>query len=193
MHSIHSKLDFMMADKSTVYKVHLQIAHVDRHYYHDHSLTLAKHPSETDSRLMVRILAFALNASESLVFSRGLCHEGEPELYAPRLDGTIEEWIFFGQPDEKWLRKACHRSDRVRVYAYGDRTVPVWWQQNQVQLGRYDNLEVWCLEEDTLEQLVGLIERGMRLKVTVCDDEIWVANESVSVSVSLHQLKGART
>lgn len=108
-----------MAPKATVYKAQLQIADMDRGYYHDHNLTLAQHPSETDARMMLRLLAFALNASDSLQFSKGLCVDDEPELWQKSLSDEIELWVEFGQSDEKWVRKACGRSKQVQLFAYG--------------------------------------------------------------------------
>ena len=104
-----------MALKATVHKAHLQIADMDRHYYQDHSLTLAQHPSETDDRLMVRLLAFALNADEHLQFGKGLSDEEEPDAWIADLTGNLDLWIELGQPDEKRIRKACSRAKQVVV------------------------------------------------------------------------------
>ena len=96
-----------MALKATVYKADLSISDLDRNYYHDHALTLAQHPSETDERMMVRLVAFALNASERLEFGKGLSNEEEPALWRKSLSGDVELWIDVGHPDERRLRKAC--------------------------------------------------------------------------------------
>lgn len=126
-----------MALKATVFKVNLQIADMDRGYYQDHQLTLAQHPSETDGRMMVRLLAFILNASETLSFTKGLCVDDEPELWDKSLSGEVDLWIEFGQADEKWLRKASGRAKAVQLFTYGGRSVPIWWKQNQAALERY--------------------------------------------------------
>ena len=115
-----------MALKATIFKAQLQIADMDRHYYAEHALTLARHPSETDERMMVRLLAFALNADESLEFGKGLSNEDEPALWRKDLTGVIEHWIEVGLPDEKSLRKACGRATQVRLYTYG-RGAAKWW------------------------------------------------------------------
>src|SRR3982750_3888876 len=108
-----------MALKSTILKAELCIADVDRGYYHDHTLTIARHPSETEERVMVRLLAFALHASDALTFGRGLSTEDEPDLWQHDLTGTIESWIDVGLPDERVVRKACGRARDVYVLAYG--------------------------------------------------------------------------
>lgn len=137
-----------MALKATVFKVNLQIADMDRGYYQDHQLTLAQHPSETDGRMMVRLLAFILNASETLSFTKGLCVDDEPELWDKSLSGEVDLWIEFGQADEKWLRKASGRAKAVQLFTYGGRSVPIWWKQNQAALERYKNLKVWNIAEE---------------------------------------------
>ena len=179
-----------MAQKARVIRVQLQIADMQRHYYQDHSLTLAQHPSETDERLLVRILAFALNASEDLVFAKDLSDEGEPELAEYNLHGDIELWIAFGQLDEKWLRKASQKAKRVKVYAYGGRSVPIWWQQNQNGLQRFKNLQVWEFPEASVKEMAGLMERGMQLQCNISEDQIFISNDSSSVTREPVMLKG---
>ena len=116
-----------MALKSTIFKVDLAVADIDRGYYHDHSLTIARHPSETDERMMIRLLAFALHSQDALEFGRGLSAADEPDLWRRDLTGAIEQWIDVGLPDEREVRKACGRAREVYVLAYGGRAVELWW------------------------------------------------------------------
>ena len=104
-----------MALKATIFKADLHIADMARNYYAEHALTVARHPSETDERMMARILAFALNADERLAFGKGLSDADEPDLWQKDLTGAIEHWIEVGQPDEKRLLRACGRAARARV------------------------------------------------------------------------------
>ena len=124
-----------MALKSTVFKAEVQLADLDRQHFGDYSLTLARHPSETDERMMIRLLAFLLNASETLVFGRGLSTEDEADLWDIDATGSIERWIDVGLPDEKAVRRACNRSRQVVVLSYGGRAAEIWWQQNAAKLG----------------------------------------------------------
>ena len=117
-----------MAVKATIFKAELQVNDMDRNYYQGHSLTIAQHPSETEARVMVRLLAFALNASESLTFGRGLSTDDEPDLWARDLTGQIELWIETGQPDEQRIRKACGRAGQVIVYTFSGRGAGIWWE-----------------------------------------------------------------
>jgi len=178
-----------MAAKATVFKVSLQIADMDRHYYADHQFTLAQHPSETDTRMMVRLLAFALHASETLGFSKGLCVDDEAELWDKSLSGEIDLWVEFGQADEKWLRKACGRSKQVILYTYGGRSVPIWWQQNQQAFTRYDNLAVVNLPEEAVKQMEVFVSRNMALQVSICEGQVWLSDANHSVLIEPEALK----
>ena len=140
-----------MALKATIFKAELQIADMDRNYYHDHTLTIARHPSETDERMMVRLLAFALHADEALAFGQGLSTDDEPDLWLKDLTGAIECWIDVGLPDEKLIRKACGRSRKVFVYPYGGRGADIWWGQSSAKLERQDNLVVRSLSPATTQ------------------------------------------
>lgn len=179
-----------MALKATVFKVQLQIADMDRHYYANHSLTLAQHPSENDERMMVRLLAFALNASDSLQFTKGLSSDAEQaELWDLALDGTIALWIEFGQADEKWLRKACNRAKHVQLFCYGGRVVPVWWKTNSAALARYTNLSVIDIPESTVAAMATLVNRNMQLQCNISEGQIWLSDENQSVLIEPVKLK----
>ncbi|WP_111640793.1 YaeQ family protein [Marinimicrobium alkaliphilum] len=179
-----------MALKSTILKARLDIADMDRGYYQTHDLTLAQHPSENDRRVMVRLLAFALNASEDLAFTSGLSGDDEePELADKDLTGAIRLWVAFGTPDEKWLRKASRRAGQVKLYTYGQNSVPVWWQQNRELLSRLKNLEVWQLPEEPLDALALLVSRNMQLQFSVSDGEVWVSGDEHSAPIGLEQLQ----
>ena len=178
-----------MSPKSTVYKVELQVSDLDRHYYREHNLTLALHPSETEERLMVRLLAFAMNADERLTFGRGLSSDDEPDLWQRDLTGAIERWIDVGQPDDKWVRKACGRAREVVLLAYG-RALEVWWSGVRGRLERHGNLRVLELEREASAELGRLAERTMRLQFTIQDGHVLVTNGRDTVSLEPRKLAG---
>ena len=179
-----------MALKATIFKAVIQIADIDRGYYNEHSLTLARHPSETDVRMMIRILAFALHAGHALQFTKGLSTDDEPELWQLSLSGEIETWIELGQPDEKRLRKACNISQLVFLYCYGGgRSVPLWWEQNQAKLNRFKNLCIINLPEEATEQLAKFTQRNMQLNFTVQENHVLVSDGDSSVGIDLSYLK----
>jgi len=165
-----------MALKSTIYKAELQIADMDRHYYADHALTLALHPSETAERMMVRLAAFALYASPRLEFCKGLSDTDEPDLWQKDLTGAIETWIDVGQPDERRIVRSSGRAGHVVVIAYGGRTSEIWWEQTRGRLERLRNVTVLSLAEGVAASLAELAERTMRLQLTVQDGDAWLGS-----------------
>lgn len=178
-----------MALKSTIFKAELAVADIDRSYYADHALTLARHPSETDERLMVRVLAFALNADPQLAFGRGLSADDEPDLWRRDLTGAIEQWIDVGLPDERSLRKACGRAPSVVVYTYGGRAVTLWWERVRATLDAQAGLAVHEVPMAASAALAALASRSMRLQCTIQDGHVWLGDASTSVPVELVTLK----
>lgn len=162
-----------MALKSTIFKVEFQITNLDRNYYQTHALTLARHPSETDERMMVRVLAFALNACETLEFGKGLSTEDEPDLWRKDLTGAIDQWIEVGLPDEKRIRKACGRAAEVLVVTYG-RTADLWWEQNQAALRKLDKLSVINLPGEQTASLAKQVVRSMVINCTIQEEELYL-------------------
>lgn len=177
-----------MALKATVQKATLNIADMDRHYYADHHLTVAQHPSETDQRMMIRLLAFALNASDTLEFTKGLSTDDEPELWQKSLSDEIELWIELGLPEEGRIRKACTRARHVILYTYGGRAVPLWWEKHHHKLKRFDNLTVIDLPQEATAALASLAQRGMSLQITVQDGVVGVADDTRHVQIELAPL-----
>jgi uncharacterized protein YaeQ len=180
-----------MAMKSTVLKAELQISDMNRHYYQTHALTLAQHPSETEERMMVRVVAFALHASESLAFTRGISTEDEPDIWDKDLTEHITAWIDLGQPDEKRIRKACGRADAVFIYTYQPRNAGPWWAKSQETLARFDKLTVSSLETVSATTLAELCDRNMSLTCTIQDDAVYLASERGEVEVRVIPLMSA--
>lgn len=174
-----------MALGATIFKAELRISDMDRNYYRDHALTIARHPSETDERMMVRVLAFALHANDALAFGKGLDADDEPDLWQKDLTGAIDVWIDVGQPDEKRVRRACGRAARVFIYAYGDRVVDKWWDRARGGLEHVSNLKVMKLSSASSQAAARLAERTMRLDCTIQDGQIWLADATQTVEVAL--------
>lgn len=172
-----------MAPRATVFKAELEVSDVDRGHYATHALTLAQHPSETDERLMVRLVAFALFAHPRLEFGRGLGSEGEPDLWRRALDGEIEQWIELGQPDEARIRRACGRAREVVVVGYSGRGFAIWWEKNAAALVRCGNLVVVELPAGTSEALLPLLGRSMALHALVQEGELQLSSATTSVTV----------
>lgn len=171
-----------MALKSTIYKADCQISDMDRGYYQFHQLTIAMHPSETEERMMARLIAFVINAHDYLQFTKGLSSDDEPELWQKSLTDTIELWIEMGMPDEKRIRKACSRADKVIVYTYGGRN-SVWWNQIQSKLDRFNNLSVFNLPKAATDQLTLMVKRGMNFQISIQDGQLWLSDEQNTVHI----------
>lgn len=183
-----------MALKATIYKANLQIADMDRALYADHGLTLALHPSETEERLLVRLLAFALNVPAdtdrgALQFARGLSDSDEPDLWQRDLTGQLLHWIEVGQPDERRLAKACARAERVTIYCYGS-AADIWWAGIRNKLTRLQRLAVWQIPAEQAQALAALATRSMQWQLTVQDGHVWVHAEPGSVELVPVLLQG---
>ena len=176
-----------MALRATVYRCELSLSDVDRGVYGDFALTLARHPSETEERLMVRLLAFILHADPALAFGKGLSTEGEPDLWLRDPTGAIELWIDVGLPDEREVRKACGRARRVVLLAYGERRAQPWWTQSRAALARQDNLRVLALDDAALAKLQGIAARSMPLTATIQDGHLWLATPAAAIEIVKQQ------
>lgn len=173
-----------MALPSIVHKVELSVADIDRSYYQTHALTIVRHPSETEERMMIRLLAFALLADEALVFGKGLSTEDEPDLWQHDLTGQITRWVDVGWPDEKRLRRAAGRSPSVSVYTFGGAKAEVWWKKTAPFVAKVRGLMVWHVPQEQSTALAGLAARSMRLNATIEDGQSWIGDETAQVQVT---------
>ena len=180
-----------MALKSTIFKANLQVADIDHGYYADHALTLARHPSETDERMMVRLAALALNAHAlqdtcggdgTLAFGAGLSDPDDPDAHLTDFTGRKRLWIEVGQPEDKPLAKACSQADAVRVYVF-HHAAEVWWKSIETKLSRLDKLQVWRFPSNAAQALSTLAERSMQLQATVLDGMLTLSSDRGSVSM----------
>ena len=183
-------LKIFMALKATIFKVDLSVADMDRNLYENYTLTIARHPSENDIRMMVRLLAFMRYADNALAFGKGLSTDEEPDLWLKDLTGAIDLWIVVGQPDERWLRKASGRAERVAVFSYGDRVADVCWEQNRAALEKLPNLTVFRLSSEDTQALAALASRTMTLQCTIQDGEMLITGDGGSVRVEPELLCG---
>ena len=184
-----------MALKATIFKASLQIADMDRNVYVDHAVTIARHPSETDERMLVRLLALALNLPANadqgtLEFGKGLWDVDEPELWHRDLTGRIRHWVEVGQPDEKRLTKASGRADRVSVYCYSPGAL-IWWDGIKTRITRARNIDVWQIDAAQSQALATIAQRSMQLQVSVQDGGVWVGDGKHSIEITPRRLNSA--
>jgi len=178
-----------MALRSTICKADLSVADIDRGRYGDHALTIARHPSETEERMMLRLLAFGVFADDDLAFGRGLSTDDEPDLWLKDPTGLIRLWIDVGLPDDKWVRKACGRARQVVVLAYGGHRAELWWRQVSPALERFENLTVLSVRPEASAALARMAARSMSLSCTIQEGEALIASGAQSVAVELTALQ----
>ena len=186
-----------MATKSTIFKASLQIADIDHGYYADHALTLARHPSETDERMMIRLAALALNAHQlqsvcggdgTLAFGAGLSNPDEPDVWLRDFTGLTRLWIEVGQPEDKPLLKACGKADQVILYCFSH-AAEVWWKGIQGKLTRAQNLSVFRIPTQASVALAALAQRSMQLQATLQEGSLTLSDASRSVDFECERWK----
>ena len=173
-----------MALKPTIYKLNLDLADSDRHHYQNYQLTLAQHPSETAERMVVRILAFALNASEALTFTKGISTSDEPDIWAKEDNGTIALWVEVGQPKPDRIRKAVNQAAQVRLYAFG-KTADTWWNIEGKDMPTSDKLQVARFQWQNVVNLAQNLDRTIRWSISIAGGEMYVDTGSGVVHVVL--------
>lgn len=170
-----------------MFKAEVQVSDMERGHYQTYNLTLARHPSETDKRLMVRLIAFTLNADAALCFTKGLSTDDEPDLWRKSLSDEIESWIELGQLDEKRLRRACGLAKQVIVYLYAEKSANVWWSQQQDLVRRFSNLRIAMLAVVGDTRLESLAQRNMSLHATVQDNQVWLSDDQRTVTIDVQE------
>ncbi len=175
-----------MALKSTIFKIQISVANISTNHYEDYSLTLARHPSESDERMMCRLIAFALHANDDLTFGKGVSNDEEPDLWLKNLSGQIESWIDLGQPDEKKIRQACGKASNVYIYSYQLGAAKVWWEGLSHKTRTRPELQMRQLVVSGETPLSALISRSMQLNCTIEDDEVFLAGEAEGNYISLN-------
>ncbi|MBX2846941.1 MAG: YaeQ family protein [Acidiferrobacterales bacterium] len=176
-----------MALKPTIFKQCISLSDLNRGYYDKLNLTLALHPSETERRLVARVLAFLLNAQRGLCFTKGLSSVNEPDLWLRELNGVISQWIEVGEPDYDRLKKASIKSEWVKLYSFNKKS-DVWWQQNQVAFAKLKNLSIYRFEVTAIEAFVKLLVRTMEYSVTISERSIYIATLDGEVELNYQLL-----
>jgi uncharacterized protein YaeQ len=177
-----------MALKPTIYKLRIALSDINRHYYDTLNLTVAQHPSETIERMMVRILAFCINAQENLTFTKGLSSTEEPALWVRSLDDRIELWIDVGEPVPERIKKAARLAQQVKIYCFNKKS-DTWWSQGESDIKNL-NASIFQFSIDEISALVNLVERTMELSVTITESSAYLAADKGECEVNWLQLQG---
>ena len=171
-----------MALKPTIYKQRISVSDLEREYYDTLNLTLALHPSETEQRLMARVMAFVLNAQDRLSFTKGLSSVEEPDIWLREMDDQISLWIEVGEPDFDRVKKATHKSDLVKVYSFNTKS-DVWWQQNETKLASL-KAQFFRFDALNIDAMSRLLERTMDYSITITGESAYIAAQTGECEVT---------
>ena len=164
-----------VAIKPTIYKFRISLSDLNRNYYDTLNLTLAQHPSENIERMMVRVLAFCINAQEHLTFTKGLSSVEEPDIWSRTLDDQISLWIDVGEPAVDRIKKAARLSPSVKVYSFNSKS-DVWWDQGKAKFKQL-NASIYRFQWKSIQSLASLVQRTMDFSITITGDSAYVATE----------------
>lgn len=178
-----------MAINATIFKVDLSISDMDRDYYAEHNLTIARHPSESDKRMMLRIIAFALNANEHLAFTKGLSDVDEPDIWQKNYSDVIELWIQLGQPSEQRIKKGCNQAQQMRIYSYQNGIFDNWLVKEKSIINQRKNLAIYTIDEEIGVQLSNLVNRQMHVQCTIQDGQVWLTlgDDTIEINLTCHK------
>lgn len=179
-----------MALQATPYKIEMNLTDMDRHVYETLRFTVARHPSETEERLAVRLIAYALFYKEHLSFGRGLSDVDEPALWEKSLDDRVLHWIEVGQPDSERMTWCSRRTERFSLVAYGNLRV---WQTKELDPVRsLKNINVVGIEQGALEALAQDLPRSLNWSLMISEGELFITDERGQHEVPLQWLIGER-
>ena len=176
-----------MAIKPTIYKLKISLSDLNRNYYDTLNLTLAQHPSETVERMMVRVLAYCINAEERLAFAKGLNSDDEPDIWAKTLDEQISLWIDVGEPSLERIKKASRQTDALKIYCFNSKA-DVWWTQAQEKISRMNAL-IFQFQWQEIQALAAMVQRTMELSVTITGNSAYVATELGECEINWNELQ----
>lgn len=166
-----------MALTATVYSFDIQLSDVDRGVYESLTLRVARQPSETAEYLLTRVLAYCLEYTDGIAFSRGLAEPDEPALTVRDLTGAWRVWIEIGAPDAARVHKASKTAPRVAIYTHKDAAQLVR-QLSAERIHRAAALEIYSFERAFLAELVTRLERRMAFELAVTNGHLYVTLDS---------------
>lgn len=169
-----------MALPSIIYRVTIQLSDLDRSIFETLQTTVARHPSETEERLVARLLAYTLFYEAGISFTKGICDGDQPDILTKSMDGRVSSWIEVGLPDPDRLIKAAKHAGQVSLLACGN-TLPVWERQNTGKLARIRNLTVISIDQVFIGKLVALLARSIQWSVTITEGTLYLQVADVSL------------
>jgi len=180
-----------MALPSKVYKASIQLSDVDRGVYETLLATAAQHPSETEERLIARLLAFAIFHEPELTFTKGISATDEPDLWAKRADDRVRLWVEVGLPEAERIIKASRHSEQVALLACG-RTLPIWDHQQLPKLEKLANLTVISLDHALIAGLATRLERSITWSITITEGTLYLTIGEETLESAINVKMGTR-
>lgn len=180
-----------MALPSTIYKANIEVADVDRGVYGTVQTAVARHPSETEERLVLRLLASALFFDPEIAFTKGICAGDEPDLWLKGPDGRVLLWVEVGLPEAERLLKACRHAGKTVLLA-GGRSLWNWEQQHLPKLAGVGNLAVVALDQEVVNQLVARLARSISWSVTISEQTLYLNVGTETLETPVRMLAGER-
>lgn len=178
-----------MALKATIFKAKISLSNLNIHHYDDLTLTIARHPSENNLRMMARILAYLMSAQEEPTFTKGISTDTEPDIWKINHDGSIDHWIELGHLDERRIRQSCSKAKKVTLYTYQGNQSLQWFTSIENGLSRFTNLDIIHFSFPDNQNIEDFAERGMNISCTIEDNEIWLSTEEDRICVQFQVLK----
>lgn len=176
-----------MALGATIHHFAIQLSDVDRGVYQPLALKVARHPSEAGDYLVTRVLAYCLELTEGLSFSRGLSDPGEPTLAVRDLTGGLRAWIDVGAPDATRLHKAAKAAPRVAVYTHKAPAALLRSLEGE-RIHRAEALELYAIDRELIAGLAARLERRMAFDLSVTDAHLFISMEGVTLSGEVTRL-----
>lgn len=176
-----------MALKPTIYKFRIALTDMNRDYYDSLNLTIAQHPSENEERMMARVLAFCLNATPDLQFTKGLSSIEEPDIWLKTLDDQIDLWIEAGEPDHERVKKATRLAKQVKVYSFNSKS-DVWWKQNQAKFAPL-KAQVVRFDSQGIQAFSQMTARTLDLGVMLSGETAYISADSQQCEVNWETLQ----
>lgn len=178
-----------MALKATIFKAKISLSNLNIHHYDDLTLTIARHPSENNLRMMARILAFLMNAQEEPTFTKGLSSDNEPDIWKINHDGSVDRWIELGHLDERRIRQSCSKAKKVTIYSYQGNQSLQWFNSIENGLSRFQNLDIVHFSFPEGQNIEDFAERGMNISCSIEDSDIWLSTEVDRICIHFQFLK----
>ncbi len=177
-------IKYIMAQPCIIYRANIQLSDIDRNIYETLQTTIAKHPSETEERMLVRLLAYAVCYEGDLTFTKGVAAGDEPDLWLIGPDGRVQSWIEVGLPDAERLIKASRHAEQVILFAFGS-SRSIWEKQQLVKLSGMDKIKLFGIEQQFISALITTLQRSINWSLTITEGSLYLTVNAETIESQL--------